>query len=507
MRVTHEIPKVARPRLHWRRALLATTAALALGQNAAWATCLSADANGSTTFPSGGYQVGSAAVPLAANWTPNVFTITEGSLFIPDSSTTDQITGAPTGGGHNWAFDQGSTTCKLGDAGSAAGTTAWILPPNTSQDCIVMPIIKNGLVTNLGDIPYQGSVLTPTCDPTKLSTAAAPNPANTYANQLGCSISASNNGGVAVATNARTATSYLFVAGIKGGMFTYQLNNSGPVGKTVGAFRYYSDIPEGLKLESAQVSPDGIFALAVTNRRSQQEIWACIDPLGNPGDPAKPLDPTFSVPNASAVWCGGIGNTGLATNLATSFGPDNQPYFGGQRVVNTFLGTPGGAQGGAWPQCIHFGGGAPVDQNKQPLTAQALHDVILADLKSSTYQKPNATVPGALQANTANKCGTATANAGFAQIIQPSSLLPHVAADGTGYMYSGPLGGTVAQFHLGKDNLGRTTYQSRTYLTGIGLSTGLGIAEDLGSLIIMSDSTGFDAPTVVTKLPLCEDMN
>ena len=35
-------------RLHWRRALLATTAALSLGQNAAWATCLDG-----TTFPPG----------------------------------------------------------------------------------------------------------------------------------------------------------------------------------------------------------------------------------------------------------------------------------------------------------------------------------------------------------------------------------------------------------------------------------------------------------------------
>ncbi len=121
-----------RSRLHWRRALLATTAALSLGQNAAWATCLDG-----TAFPPGGYQIGSKPVAIAANWSPNVFTSTEGSYFIPDSSTADQVTGAPTGGGHNWAFDQGSTLCKDGDAGSATGTTAWILPPNTSTDCIV----------------------------------------------------------------------------------------------------------------------------------------------------------------------------------------------------------------------------------------------------------------------------------------------------------------------------------------------------------------------------------
>ena len=192
-----------RSRLHWRRALLATTAALSLGQNAAWATCLDG-----SSFPPGGYQIGVAPVAVAANWSPNVFTATEGSYFIPDSSTNDQVTGAPTGGGHNWAFDQGSTLCKDGDAGSATGTTGWILPPNTSTDCVVLPVIKNGRVTNLGDIPFQGSVVTPVCDPTKLSTALGSNPLNTYANQLGCSIAAFNNGGVPVSNTAAKATSF-----------------------------------------------------------------------------------------------------------------------------------------------------------------------------------------------------------------------------------------------------------------------------------------------------------
>ena len=302
-------------RLHWRRALLATTAAISLGQNAAWAVCLDG-----STFPPGGYQIGVAPVAVAANWSPNVFTATEGSYFIRDSSTADQVTGAPTGGGHNWAFDQGSTLCKDGDAGSAAGTTGWILPPNTSTDCIVLPIIKNGKVTNLGDIPFQGSVVTPACDPTKLSAVGVPNPANTYGNQLGCSIAAFNNNGVPQLTTEATATPYMFVAGIKGGLFNYQLVNNGPIGKTVGSFSYYRDIPEGLKLMSGQVSTDGQFAFAVSDRRGQTEVWACIDPLGNPGDPALPLNPGFFVPDASSVFCGGIGKTGLATNLATMFG-------------------------------------------------------------------------------------------------------------------------------------------------------------------------------------------
>ena len=100
MLATREITKAARPRLNWRRALLATTAALSFGQNAAWAVC-----SDGTTFPPGGYQIGVAPAAVASNWSPNVFTGTAGSVFVRDSSTADQTTGAPTGGGHNWAFD------------------------------------------------------------------------------------------------------------------------------------------------------------------------------------------------------------------------------------------------------------------------------------------------------------------------------------------------------------------------------------------------------------------
>ena len=157
-----------------------------------------------------------------------------------------------------------------------------------------------------------------------------------------------------------------------------------------------------------------------------------------------------------------------------------------------------------WPQCIHFGGGAP------NVSGFALHDVILADLSSSTYQKPG-NPNGGTVANTANKCGTMTANAGFtsALITQPSSILPHVAADGTGYIYTGPLGGLVIQAHLGKDLVGRTTYKTRTYLSGVSLSTGLGVADDLGSLMVMTDpsAVGLAGQEAVTKTPLCEDMN
>jgi hypothetical protein len=104
-----------------------------------------------------------------------------------------------------------------------------------------------------------------------------------------------------------------------------------------------------------------------------------------------------------------------------------------------------------------------------------------------------------------------TANAGFNSplITQPSSLLSHVAADGTGYIYTGALGGLVIQAHLGKDGVGRTTYKTRTYLSGTSLSTGLGVADDLGSLMVMTDpsAVGLAGQEAITKLPLCEDMN
>ena len=56
----------------------AVAAAVIVGmQPAAWAVC----ADG-TTFPPGGYALGQPAV---TNWTPGIFTETEGSLFIPDN--------------------------------------------------------------------------------------------------------------------------------------------------------------------------------------------------------------------------------------------------------------------------------------------------------------------------------------------------------------------------------------------------------------------------------------
>jgi hypothetical protein len=475
-------------RLNWRRALLATTAALSLGAQNAGAVC-----SDGTTMPNDGFVVGrDPQVLTAANWSANVFTAAAGSVFIPDASVNElnDPTKPLTGGGHNWVFDQGSTLCKETDVGSGgAVATGWTIPPNTATDCVILPVIKGGKVVNLGDIPLQGEAITPTCNPALLSTATVPNPANTYFNQLGCSISHG------IATDAQHATTYLFTAGIKGGLFNMALSNvgtprvGGDAGKVNGPQSYYADIPEGNKLTNAAVSPDGMFAFATSIRRAQP-VWACLNPLGNPGDPSTAINPNFFVPPSSSVKCMTVGSNNLGQDAATAVGPDNQPYFGGQRIVNSFNSQPGSSAlnpvASAWPQCTFNSVGG---------------------LKGTLMDKLTTIFTN----HSANHCGPAQPNFGFsaALVTQPSAIISHVAANGDKYMYTGPLGGTVAQFKLTIDPIsGLTSYQFRTILTGISLTTGLGVADDLKSLMIFTDPSGvgLSGQGVVTKLPLCEDM-
>jgi hypothetical protein len=443
-----------------------------LNQNFAWALC-----SDGTKFPAGGYVIGQAPVQDANNFSPFTFTGAAGSLFIPDNSTCEHNDCAKeplTGGGHNWVFDQGSTLCKVTDTGPPGRVaTAWSIPANNGTDCVILPVIRAGRFTNLGDLPYQGDAVTPTCDPSLL----APNPANTYFNQLGCSISHG------VATTAQDATTFLFVAGLKGGLFNIPLENLGPVvvggnaGKGVSGLNYYSDIPEGRKLTNAAISKDGQVVIATSSRRLQP-IFACLNPLGDPGDPSHPINPNFFVPPASKVNCMVIGNNGLVVDLTTAFGPDNQPYFGGQRVVQTFNSRPGSSARNpaptAWPRCI-----APA----------------------------GLTIAQAFAGHNSGHCGSAQPNGAFtaALITQPQAIISH-----GNYIYAGPLGGTLVQFKVSVDPIsGFSEYAFRTYVTGLSIVTGLGVAEDLESLIVMGDPTalGLAAQERMTKLPLCEDMN
>ena len=455
-----------------KRVFVWTLALTLVMQNFAWAVCTDG-----SNLPAGGYVIGVPPVQQASNWSPHVFTGTTGSLWVPDTSVNEHNDPAKplTGGGHNWVFDQGSTLCKVTDTGPAGKVaTGWDIPPNNPTDCVVLPVIKGGRVTNLGDIPYQGDVITPTCDPRLLSTDTVPNPSNTYFNQLGCSISHG------IANTPATATSFLFVAGIKGGLFSIPLENvgsppvGGTAGKTVGPQNYYSQIPEATLLTNAAVSKDGQFAM-VTSLRRDLRVWACLNPLGDPGDPSLPINPDFFSPPASTVSCMQVGSNNLAVTLTNAFGPDNQPYFGGRRVVNSFDSVPGGNFTSSWPNCIW-----------QPVGAASLSDAFVNGF--------------------ANGCGDAQPNFGFtsALITQPPAMISHGK-----YMYIGPLGGTIVQFAVTIDPFsGFSNYTFRTYLTGLSLLTGLGVAEDLKSLMIFTDPTavGLAAQEIVTRVPLCEDM-
>ncbi|HET7882721.1 MAG TPA: hypothetical protein VFL55_17690 [Acetobacteraceae bacterium] len=460
----------------WGRTLLASTAALSLGfQDVAWAKCTDG-----STVPANGFVIGTAPLTSAANWSPNVFTGTTGSIFIPDKSVQEHNDPSEpaTGGGHNWVFDQGSTLCKVSDIGSGKKnvvTTSWEIPPNTPTICVILPVIRNGVVTNLGDVPFQGDAITPTCNPALLSTATTPNPNNTYFNQLGCSISHG------VATTPQSATSWLFVTGVQSGLFSVQLDNvsnpvsGGQAGKTVGVQNYYAAIPEGSLLTSAAVSKDGQFVIATSSRRLQA-VWACLNPLGDPGDPSLPINPNFFVPPANGISCMQVGTNNQAADLTTAFGPDNQPYFGGRRVVMSFDSEPGGPATTAWPNCIWQGSGA--------------------SSLAAAFQFP---------LFYSNGCGPAQENSAFtsALVTQPNALISH-----GNYMYTAPVGGTLQQFYITLDSDGFTHYASRTLVTGLPVVTGLGVAEDLQSLMIYSDPSaiGLSAQEFVTKMALCEDM-
>src|SRR5215470_1888167 len=426
---------------YFRRITTLIVASTFLTQNFAWAVC-----SDGLAFPAGnqGYQF-QLLPPTLQNMSPGVFTGTAGSVFVPDNSiaenndpangttttaNTTGIAGLPAGTvtGHNWAFDQGSTTCKQTDIGPAGRpAVGWAIPPNTTTDCLVLPVVKGGVFANFGDLPLTGQVLVPTCDPTKLSAVGAPNPLNTRLNQLGCSISQQENGTV-VANDPTTAPAFLFVAGIQGGLFAEELGNTpnttpGDAGRVISSIRYYSDIPEASKLTNAMVSPDGHFALATSIRRNPN-LFGCNNPLGDPGDITLPIpdvgtfansaDPnTF---NPAGVKClTSIATTGLQVTLINAFGPDGQPYLGGQRTVTTANTSPGSFfLATAWPQCIVNGKGTGfvAGQSTAAQLDQALKSVFGAHRNGG--------------------CGTFIANAGFSAsaVIQPAAMTTYEAPSG-----------------------------------------------------------------------------
>jgi hypothetical protein len=470
--------------------IVAVSAAMAIVvQTPAWATTC----KDGSTMPALGYNA--FQMP---SWTPGVYTGTLGSLFIPDTSTSEGQGGPNTGPdntgkldgmgnplpgyyghGHNWVMDQGSTLCKQIDNGSSGLTSnGWTIPVTSiTSSCIFLPIVKGGRFTNFGGVPGQSDAITLPCDTSKL--AGGPNNAqNNYKNQLGCAVVASQSAdGLPHNASPEEAPSYIFAANVQGGLFNIPLmNDPAGAGKIAVNENYYSDIPEGQKLTNVAVSKSGEYVIATSIRRAQY-VYACHNPLGDPGDIHQPINMNsfLGTQSSNLVKCMQVGNNGLQVDLVTGFGPDDQPYFGGQRFMNSFNGGNAGNKFSAasWPQCITQGTPFSVNQ--------------------------------AFAAHSGGHCGNAQPNGAFTNslIIQPSSFATH-----GDYVYTAANAGALIQFHVTKNPVtGASQYSSKTYVSSIpGITTGIGVADDLQSLMVYSDPSGIGAAgaEVVTKVPLCE---
>jgi hypothetical protein len=267
----------------------------------------------------------------------------------------------------------------------------------------------------------------------------------------------------------------------------------GDAGKAQGGpADWFGQIPLGEKLTNAAVSPDGQFALATSIRRLPT-VFGCYNPLGDPTrtNPVTgaqsfpitgPVDPNFSVSPANTVPCMAVGSNGLQVDLTTTFGPDNQPYFGGAKTVNSFNPDPGGPAANAWPQCIFDGFGFA---NPPPTTLMGKLAVVF-------------------NAHSANRCLTAVPNPGFPGVVQPEAIISHGS-----YMYAGGTGSPTLQVKVTVNpGSGLSQYASRTYVGGLTIITGLGVADDLKSVMNFTDPSGIGlaGQEVIVKVPLCEDM-
>jgi hypothetical protein len=456
-----------------RKIAAATTALTFMLQNLAWAAC-----NNGLTVPSGGFTP-----PAATNWSPLTFTGTLGSVWVPDISVNEHNNPKEpvTSGGHNWVFDQGSTTCKETDVGGANGpVTGWTIPPVNATDCITLPVFKiiggQLVAQNFGDLPQRSSALTPTCDPTKLSTTV-PNSANTYLNQLGCSLVQLATGKVQ-ATTPQTAITYLFMAGVKSGLFAYPLTNvsvSTPgqeAGKTSGSgLIYYAATIGGQRFDSAAITPDGQYLLGGSSR-TNDAVFACRNPLGDPGDPSQPLPSVLifgATVSGTTVQCMQIGQGGDGKVKALTIGFDGQPYIGGLGFISNFTNFPACIAANTGGQSI-----ATVFQNKS-----------------------------------ANHCGIATRNTFLnsapdgvtALKAETQALVSHGQ-----YLYRAIKGGAVYQAHVTATGV---IAPQRQFAGGLANPTGIGFDEEATPSTMLYDDPsnfGLAARELIYKLPVCEDM-
>jgi hypothetical protein len=560
-----------------RRVAAVAVASAFLTQNFAWAVC-----SDGTTFPAGNqgfvYSTLNTVAPSLANMSPFTFTNTTGSVFIPDNSSFEHndpanvstvakngsgIAGLPVAavGGHNWVFDQGSTTCKATSQGSGNPPLApipgqapagWGIPPNTTTDCFVLPVVRllNGQIifTGFGVVPLTSQAIVTTCDPTALPTAPlTPNPRNTRLNQLGCSISQIDTG-TFTARDQTTAPAYIATASVKGGIFMQRLDNTpnnvvGDSGRVISELIVFADtagIPLTTPLTNAMISPDGHY-VAATSIRRDVHLYGCNMPLGDPGridsPPVSAQQFALSTNTITSVKCmNQIGLTGLQVTESNVWGVDNQPYLSGIRTTNptstalTTAGTTGGNPGSwfspsAWPQCIALGKG-------ETFTLPAVYPTQSAQFGDyNAVAALDAAIADVFAKHKNGGCQFGP-NAGFSSSGQ--SLATYAASNGNMYMFvAGGTGQAVAQSRLTIDATGATNYNTRTYFSpgGLnGITTGVGVAPDMnfttggsvtttgaatpaagatgsGSLIVMTDvsTLALEAQEAMTRLPLCED--
>jgi len=550
-----------------RRITAVAIASTFLTQNFAWAIC-----SDGTTFPGGnqGFVFGTlqTVAPSLANMSPNIFTATAGSVFVPDNSSFENnqptntstialngsgITGLPATavGGHNWQFDQGSTTCKATDESSGNPPIAiipgqapagWAIPPNTTTDCFVLPVVKLQQIAgtnppqfavifqNFGTVPIQSQAIIPTCNPANLSgpptvtlgvTTFNPNPLNTRLNQLGCSLAQLTTGTIQP-TDQSTAPAYMATASIRGGLFVQELDNTpntlpGDSGRVISNLRFYGDqvgIPIGTKLTSAMISPDGHY-IAATSIRRDPHLYSCNQPLGDPGRIDAPnVDLiTFAISNDSvnSVKClTQVATTGLQVTLSNVWGADNQPYLGGQRTITT-AGTTGGNPGSiispsAWPQCIVFGKGEPNIVFPAVYPTQLILGTTPATFGTTAAQMYNnvaaldAGITDVYTKHSNGGCGAFGPNSGFSAspVVQPQTMATYTASNGNEYMFSAGVGQPVVQTRMTPDAVLATHYSTRTYFSGEnGITTGIGVAPDMNFTTAGSVNTlGVPTPAV-----------
>jgi hypothetical protein len=469
-----------------RQIAAATTALTFMLQNLAWATC----SDNITQFPPvasnpGGFTFGSA--PLSTFVGAGTFTNTLGSLWVPDTSVFEHNDPRQpaTNGGHEWVFDQGTTTCKITDVGPAGGTpTSWSIPTVVAPDCFFLPVVGgtttititlNGkpvqismpLIRGITDVPQRNDVLTPTCDPTLLAVTdpatgkVIPNPLstqhtpNTRLNQLGCSISHG------VQTDAAHATSYMFTSGIRSGLSVVPLVNTtagSDAGKvaTRGSDLYTSSSVLNQKLDTAVISRDGQFLFGASSKNGPN-VYACLNPLGDPGDPSLPINPFFAVPPAATVKCVQIGNAQQSRVLGMAMGSDGQLYMANNANVTTFTG---------FPACL-----GPLFANGGPPCTSVVNDTLSLG-------------PG-IKAET-------------------QAFVSH-----GNYLYRAIKGGALSQFKLvTTTGTTGTTITARNYAIALPSPTGIGFSNTLNAMLVYGDPSGIGAPgaEVVVKLPICEDI-